>query len=168
MNRPQTGAGSKPANPLVRASIDALHIDYAHTIDDGRYEDWPKYFIDPCVYQIIPAGSYAQGHVAGFFYCRSQAMLKDRVLCLRETTIHEPQSYRHVINGARILDVDGDEYRTESNFLVVRTLRSGEMEVFAAGKYLDKIVFEDDEPRFREKLVLTDSPRIDMLLAMPL
>lgn len=164
----RSDAGLNPADPTVRALIDDLHVDYAHTIDDGRYEDWPDFFTDPCVYQIIPAESYAQGHVSGFFYCRSQAMLKDRILCLRETTIYEPQTYRHVINGTRVLAVDDDEYRTESNFLVVRTLRSGEMEVFAAGKYLDRIVFADDQLRFREKLVLTDSPRIDMLLAMPL
>lgn len=52
--------------------------------------------------------------------------------------------------------------------IVVRTLQAGEMGIFAAGVYLDTITFEPETPKFIEKIVVTDSPQIDMLLAGPL
>ena len=42
------------------------------------------------------------------------------------------------------------------------------MTIFAAGKYVDKVVVDDGALKFKEKLVLTDSARYDVLLAMPL
>jgi anthranilate 1,2-dioxygenase small subunit len=58
--------------------------------------------------------------------------------------------------------------RAEWGFAVVRTTSDGEMSIFAAGKYVDTIVFENGLARFSEKLVLTDSARIDVLIAAPL
>jgi anthranilate 1,2-dioxygenase small subunit len=52
--------------------------------------------------------------------------------------------------------------------MVVRTTQDGDMGIFAAGRYRDEIVFENGEPKFRDKLVLTDSSRVDTLIAMPL
>jgi len=53
--------------------------------------------------------------------------------------------------------------------VVVRTMRDGQMEIFAAGRYLDKL-HEDTTGtlRFAERLVICDSPRFDTLLAIPL
>jgi anthranilate 1,2-dioxygenase small subunit len=42
------------------------------------------------------------------------------------------------------------------------------MDLFATGRYLDALVEEDGALRFRERLVVCDSSRIDTLLAVPL
>ena len=152
----------------TRHQVEQLQIDYAYCIDSGHFEDWPEFFTDECVYQIISRDSYEQGHESGFYYCRSKNMLRDRVLALRETTIYEPQRYRHIIGGTRILESGDKRCRAESNLIVVRTLQAGEMGIFAAGAYLDTITFETGTPKFIEKVVVTDSPQIDMLLAGPL
>ena len=152
----------------ARLAIEELMREYAACIDDGRYEEWPAFFTDECRYLIIPRESHERGYVSGFYLCESKGMLADRILCLRETAIYEPQSYRHLIGGTRVLSVEGPTCRAETGFAVIRTTSDGEMSVFAAGKYVDTVVFDDGVPRFSEKLVLTDSTRIDVLIAAPL
>jgi anthranilate 1,2-dioxygenase small subunit len=156
------------ARTEARLRVEELMREYAACIDDGRYEAWPAFFTEECRYQIIPRESHERGYVSGFYLCESKGMLKDRVLCLRETAIYEPQSYRHLIGGTRVLEINGQTCRAETGFAVIRTSNEGEMSIFAAGKYIDTVVFEADAARFREKLALTDSTRIDVLLAAPI
>jgi len=152
----------------ARTAIEELMREYAACLDDGRYEEWPAFFTEACRYQILPAASHEQGHVSGFYLCESRGMLSDRILCLRGTAIYEPQRYRHLIGGTRVLEFEGRLCRAETSFAVIRTQREGGMALFAAGKYLDTVSFDEDRPRFAEKLVLTDSTRIDMLIAAPI
>jgi anthranilate 1,2-dioxygenase small subunit len=152
----------------ARLAIEELMREYAACIDDGRYEEWPEFFTDECRYQIIPRESHERGYVSGFYLCESKGMLKDRILCLRETAIYEPQSYRHLIGGTRVLDVDGRRCQAETPFAVIRTSHEGEMSLFAAGKYVDTVALDENGARFSEKLVLTDSTRVEILIAAPL
>jgi 3-phenylpropionate/cinnamic acid dioxygenase small subunit len=108
----------------------------------------PDFFTERCRYQIIPRASHERGYVSGFYLCESKGMLKDRILCLRETAIYEPQNYRHLIGGTRVLEIDGPDCRSETPFAVVRTTEK--MSLFAAGKYRDVLRFEDSKARFGE------------------
>ena len=47
-------------------------------------------------------------------------------------------------------------------------MRDGRMDLFATGRYLDTLVEETGSLKFRERLVVCDSSRIDTLLAIPL
>jgi anthranilate 1,2-dioxygenase small subunit len=67
-----------------------------------------------------------------------------------------------------VLESSSAGCRAETPFAVIRTTQDGAMSLFAAGKYVDDVVFEGDRALFREKLVLTDSTRIDILIAAPL
>ena len=91
-------------------------------------------------------------------------MLHDRVFALRNANIYERQSYRHIIGLPVILDTNS----AEAPFVVVRTMRDGAMEVFAAGRYLDKLRDDGGTLLLSERLVICDSPRFDTLLAIPL
>jgi hypothetical protein len=62
----------------------------------------------------------------------------------------------------------GDELSAETPFLVVRTMRDGRMDLFAAGVYLDRVRDDGGGLRFAERIVVCDSSRIDTLLAIPL
>ena len=95
-------------------------------------------------------------------------MLEDRVAALREANIFERQAYRHLVGlPARTGETDG-ALRAETPFLVVRIMRDGRMDLFATGRYLDVIVDEGHVLRFRARVVVCDSARIDTLLAIPL
>ena len=49
-----------------------------------------------------------------------------------------------------------------------RIMRDGAMDLFATGRYLDVLVEVGDALRFRERVVVCDSNRIDTLLAIPI
>jgi hypothetical protein len=50
----------------------------------------------------------------------------------------------------------------------VRIMHDGEMALFAAGRYLDRIALTSQPYRFIERLVVLDSQKIDTLLVIPL
>ena len=95
-------------------------------------------------------------------------MLKDRISALRTANIYEPHTYRHAVSAVKIL---GEEHRTsrvQSNFTVIRTMHAGDMSVFACGRYLDRIVDENDALTFAERLGILDSRRVDTLMVIPI
>lgn len=148
--------------------VSRLNADYARAIDDDRLEDWPEFFAEPCLYTITSADNHRRGMPVGVIYADSKGMLKDRVAALREANIYERQSYRHVVGLPAILGEQDGAVRSETPFLVVRIMRDGTMALFATGRYLDALVEEAGVLRFRERVVVCDSSRIDTLLAIPL
>jgi anthranilate 1,2-dioxygenase small subunit len=148
--------------------VSQLNADYARAIDDDRLEDWPDFFTDPCLYTITSADNHRQGLPAGIIYADSRGMLKDRVAAIREANVYERQAYRHVVGLPAILGEREGTARTETPFIVVRIMRDGTMGLFATGRYVDVLVEEAGTLRFRERVVVCDSSRIDTLLAIPL
>jgi anthranilate 1,2-dioxygenase small subunit len=156
-----------PISEALRLRLEALQRDYVACLDDGRLDDWPEFFTDDCTYQIISRDSHARGEVAGFWFCDSKGMLRDRILYLRESSIRGLGVTRHILGGTRLLAWENDVVRSETSYLVVRTSREGEPQLFATGRYLDTVDIQGSVARFKEKLVLTDSSRIDMAIAAP-
>jgi 3-phenylpropionate/cinnamic acid dioxygenase small subunit len=148
--------------------VSRLNAEYARAIDDDRLEDWPAFFTDPCLYSITSADNHRRGMPVGVIYADSKGMLKDRVAALREANIYERQAYRHVVGLPAIVGERDGAVRAETPFLVVRIMRDGTMALFATGRYLDALVEEAGTLRFRERVVVCDSSRIDTLLAIPL
>jgi 3-phenylpropionate/cinnamic acid dioxygenase small subunit len=153
---------------MLAERVSQLNAEYARAIDDDRLESWPDFFTDPCVYKITSADNYRRGLPAGLVYADSRGMLKDRVTALREANIYERQAYRHLVGLPALRAVAGDTVQAETPFLVVRVMRDGTMDLFATGRYVDTIVEEGGTLRFRERLVVCDSSRVDTLLAIPL
>jgi 3-phenylpropionate/cinnamic acid dioxygenase small subunit len=145
-----------------------LNADYARALDDDRLEDWPGFFVRDCLYKITSVDNHRLGMEAGLIYADSNDMLRDRVAALREANIYERQAYRHLVGMPALLGEAGGAIRAETPFLVVRIMRDGTMDLFATGRYLDLLVEEEGALRFRERVVVCDSSRIDTLLAIPL
>lgn len=148
--------------------VSQLNADYARAIDDDRLEDWPRFFVERCLYKITSADNHRKGLPAGVVYADSRGMLDDRVAALRDANIYERQTYRHLVGLPAILGEEEGGVRTETPFLVVRIMRNGTMDLFATGRYLDVLVEDEGALRFRERIVVCDSGRIDTLLAIPL
>ena len=145
-----------------------LNAEYARAIDDDRLEAWPDFFVDPCLYTITSADNHRRGLPAGLVYADSKGMLRDRVTALRQANIYERQSYRHLVGLPAVLEERDGLTRAETPFLVVRVMRDGRMDLFTTGRYVDRIVDDAGTLRFRERVVVCDSGRIDTLLAIPL
>lgn len=148
--------------------VSQLNADYARAIDDDRLEDWPRFFVERCLYKITSADNHRKGLPAGIVYADSRGMLQDRIAALRDANVYERQTYRHLVGLPAILGEAEGAIRVETPFLVVRIMRDGTMDLFATGRYLDVLVEDQGALRFRERVVVCDSGRIDTLLAIPL
>ena len=117
----------------------ALNTEYAACIDADRLEDWPALFLEACLYKITTADNQRRGYAAGIIYA-DFAGDADRTAsprCARPTST----SARAIATSSacrRCAPGDGD-ITAETPFLVVRTMRDGRMDLFAAGVYLDRV-----------------------------
>jgi 3-phenylpropionate/cinnamic acid dioxygenase small subunit len=158
---------ARPDGTLLQ--IAALNGACAAALDSGRLEDWPAFFLANCLYKVTTADNHDKGYQAGLIYADSRAMLTDRIAALREANIYERQRYRHILGLPSIVAEADETTATETSFLVVRTMRDGQMMIFAAGVYLDKLRRDESGAwRYAERIVVCDSQRFDTLLAIPL
>lgn len=152
----------------LRQRLDDLQTDYAHAVDDDDLEAWPEFFRADSVYKIVTRENHLAGLPMGILYCNSQGMMRDRVMALRTANIFEPHTHSHLLSRSRYAAGDNGEVTGRTNFQVVRTMEHGQMDLFAVGKYLDRIDISGDAPRFKERLVVLESRQIDVLLCYPL
>jgi 3-phenylpropionate/cinnamic acid dioxygenase small subunit len=154
---------------FTQERLTALNAAYARCIDNDRLEQWPDFFLDRCLYLITTADNHAAGMQAGIVYADTRAMLADRVLALRDANVYEQQRYRHIVGAPFVLEQNGDSATVESPFLVARIMRDGATDVFATGRYLDRIVQGPEGTlQFAERVAVCDSSNIDTLLVIPL
>jgi anthranilate 1,2-dioxygenase small subunit len=152
----------------IQAGIEELIHAYVQCIDDNRLEEWPEFFAEDCLYQIISRENYERNLPASIIYCDSKGMLKDRVTAHRQANIFEAHVYRHLVSSIRIVDWVEDTYTVHTNYSVFQTRLNGYSEVYNVGKYVDTVVFEDGQAKFKEKKVVYDSLVIPTLLVTPI
>jgi anthranilate 1,2-dioxygenase small subunit len=151
-----------------RLELEQLYTDYVHCLDTDELERWPDFFTEDCFYRVTSAENFEAGMPLGLIHATSRNMLKDRVSALREGNIYEPQRYRHLVSSIKIVEDREEALDLAANFLVVRTTQEGDMMVFAAGRYVDRVVRDGGDWKFARKEVVLDSRQIDTLLAIPI
>src|SRR3984957_18086779 len=135
--RPQCApSGKRGARIWTFSAMDAaalfeiatLNARCAAVLDTDLLEQWPAFFHEQCLYKVTPADNHARGYQAGIIYADTQAMLIDRVSALREANIYERQRYRHILGLPLIAPQADGSVTAEASFLVVRTMRGGQMD----------------------------------------
>lgn len=154
-------------NDLISLISDLME-DYARAIDRDELERWPDFFEEKCTYKVTSVDNEAAGYPFGVLFADSRGMLADRVKSLREANIYEGQRYRHIIGRPFIQDSSSETVKAETSFLVMRTMRTGEMALFATGIYRDTFRVTAGRASIVERIVVCDSSRVDTLLALPL
>ncbi len=152
----------------VRLGVHDLIAAYSDCIDDDRLEEWPDFFVDKCHYLITSRESHEAGYRHGIIYAASRGMLLDRVTSLRRVLMYEKHRYRHIVGQTRVSKIADGVAEAHSNFITVRIMHDGETNLFAVGRYLDRIDISTTPFRFVERLVILDSQKIDTLLVIPL
>ena len=156
-------------NGNIREQITDIEYAYVQCIDDDRLEEWPGFFVEDCVYHILPRENAEEGLPLGIFYCHNQAQLRDRVVILRKAAVFSLRYYRHLISNIRIVGERDGVHDVHANYVVHATdVLDGTTIIFSAGKYEDKVTFEGGAPRFVEKIVLADTYSIPSNLSAPL
>ncbi len=156
----------------LRDAIEELLHAYVHCIDDDRLEEWPDFFTEDCVYQIVPRENADQGLPIALMYCDSRGMLQDRVVAHRKANLFAPHGYRHLVSAIRVTSQEQGIISVRANYAVFRTamdpVHYGMTEVYSVGEYRDQVVLVNGVARFKEKTVIVDTSRIQSLLVTPL
>ena len=157
-----------PGEAALRNALRDLYDEVGDLLDDDRVESFPGYFVDDCLYRVTTRENYDQGLPGGLMYCDGIAMLRDRILAIRETQVYEPRSWRHFLSGVHVLGVEGDVVRARANFLVTEAMTDEEPRVFMVGRYLDTLIRRDGRLLFKEHVAVCDNHHVRRSLIMPL
>jgi anthranilate 1,2-dioxygenase small subunit len=162
-----TAVATAPVTTTRQEVEDLIHA-YVQCIDDDRLEEWPDFFTDDCLYKVIPRENADLGLPVAVMFCDSKGMLRDRIVALRKANIYAPHFYRHLVSNTRILSEQAGVITAQTNYGVFQTLLDGETRVYNTGKYVDKIVRVNGQLRFKEKLCVFDTYRIQTLMVTPI
>jgi salicylate 5-hydroxylase small subunit len=148
--------------------IQQLYSDYASAIDSGKWNLWPEFFTEKCIYKLQPRENYERGFPLATLFFSSKAMLKDRVFGITETIYHDPYYQRHVIGAPVIRKVEDDSICSEANYAVFRTKLDKQSTVFNVGRYIDTIVKTREGFKFSERICVYDSEMISNSIIYPI
>ena len=156
------------AQELERRVRDLLDR-YIRIIDDDRLEDWPGLFTATGVYEVTTRENHARGLPLALMSCHGRGMMQARVTGYRRINVFEPHRYHHQLSGLDCEQLRDGSIRAVCGFLVVRTMHTGAISIFASGVYQDLIVQDTEgELRFAQRKAITDSRQTDTLLVIPL
>ena len=160
------------AGPELRAEIEDLNARYAQTIDDDKIESWPDFFTADATYAIIPRENIELGYSIAIISCRNQAMMRDRVIAIRDASLFGPHRYRHIISRSLITIGDDGAVSAVTPFVVfqMRTdpIDFGKTETYALGEYRDEYRATPDGLRLGKRVAVLDNSTVRTLLATPL
>lgn len=149
-------------------AVTQLYADYAQAVDSGDWDLWPEFFVEDCLYKLIPRENYERGFPLSTLAFDSKGMLKDRVYGIRETLFHDPYYQRHVVGAPLIHKADAQRIESEANYAVFRTKLSQESTVFNVGRYIDVIVRTPEGLKFASRLCVYDSEMIPNSIIYPI
>jgi len=152
----------------LRFALEDLYADYAACLNEERFEEWPEFFTDPCLYKIVPRDNFERGLPLATWLCESKGYLADRVTAIRKTAVYAPRYVRRMVSGIRVIGWTGAVLEVRAGYLAVETLQDELTRVFNTGQYRDKLMVEDGRLKFREKLCIFDSLLVPNSLIYPL
>jgi 3-phenylpropionate/cinnamic acid dioxygenase small subunit len=152
----------------LRLELEALYADYTGCLDEERFEDWPDFFVEDCLYKIVPRENFERGLPLATWLSESKGYLLDRITGIRKTSVYAPRRIRRMVSGLRILGWTGDVLEVRASYAAFETLIDELTRVFNVGEYRDKIVVEGGALKFREKICVFDSQLVPNSLIYPL
>jgi len=152
----------------LRLELEALYADYTGCLDEERFEDWPDFFTDDCLYKIVPRENFERGLPLATWLCESRGYLLDRVTGIRKTSVYAPRRIRRIVSAIRIIGWQGDVLEARASYAAYETLIDELTRVFNVGEYRDRIVAAQGCLKFREKICVFDSQLVPNSLIYPL
>lgn len=145
-------------------ALHELYSDYAAALDARELQRWPDFFTEDAVYRLQSRENFDRGLPLATLAFESRGMLKDRVFGAAETIYHDPYVQRHITGLPRLLAREpspaGEVLVCEAPVLVVRTKRDAMPEILVVGRYLDRVVSQDDSLLLAQRLVIFDNDLI--------
>ena len=148
--------------------IQQLYAEYALAVDSGKWDQWPEFFTEQCVYKVQPRENFERGFPLATLALTSKGMLKDRVYGITETIYHDPYYQRHIVSAPVVRKVENGRIHSEANYAVFRTKYDKESTVFNVGRYIDTIVQSPEGFKFAERICVFDSEMIPNSIIYPI
>ena len=70
--KPQATAKTAVALRELHFELERLNTEYAYALDNERYDDFPEFFVEDCLYRVVPR----ENHVSVFRLRSSTAKAK--------------------------------------------------------------------------------------------
>lgn len=140
----------------VRFGIMDLYAAYTAALDEGRYKDWADCFTARAEYRLTTKENHERGLPIAIIYCDGKGMIEDRAFTTAETTISQPRALRHIVSGMSV-QADGDGNRVGADFLILQTMLDRMTEVVMSGRYIDRVVIDDERLLFESRVCVTDT-----------
>ena len=149
-------------------AIQQLYADYATALDSGKWDLWPDFFTEKCVYKLQPRENHERGFPLATLLLTSKGMLKDRVYGISETIFHDPYYQRHVVGTPIVRSSADGLIHSEANYAVFRTKLDKESTVYNVGRYIDTVVTTPDGLKFSKRVCVYDSEMIPNSIIYPI
>lgn len=149
---------------LYRRVVD-LHNRYAACLDDGDFGSWPEMFTDDGRYRVQSAENHEKGLLHAPIYCDGKGMMRDRVSAT-EVMVYEKRRQRRFVSAIRILEA-GDVIRSTANVMLTECFIDRDPVLALTGVFIDEIVEQSGELRFRDRLCVYDNYRVVQNLMFP-
>src|SRR5712691_2291544 len=152
----------------LRLELEELYAAYTACLDEERFEVWPEFFVEQCLYKFVPRENFERGLRLATWRLAGMGYLADRVTAIRKTAVYAPRYTRRMVSGLRVLGWKEGMLEVRANYVALETLQDELTRVFNTGQYRDKLVVEDDRLKFKEKLCIFDSLLVPNSLIYPL
>jgi len=151
-----------------RLAIEEFHAEYAAVLDEGRIEEWPRFFAEDALYRVTARENADRDLPVGLVYCEGRGMLVDRALAIAGTMMFEPRWLLHQMANVRVLALSGDRATSVSNYALFETLVDTKTSILQVGRYWDRFRREPDGALLlAERHAVYDSAVIDTALIYP-
>lgn len=152
----------------LRLDLEELYTEYVGCLNDERFEEWPDFFTEQCLYKIVPRENFERGLPLATWLSESKGYLKDRVTGIRQTLVYGPRHIRRSVAAIRIFGWKDGLLATRASYTAVETLPDQLTRIFNVGEYHDRIAVEAGRFKFAEKICVFDSVLIPNSLMYPL
>ena len=151
----------------LRERVVALYLDYAETLDDNKFEQWPDFFTEECLYKLQSRENFKLGLPLGVMHCESRGMLFDRVTGIRQTSMYVPRTVRRFVTNIRVKETGAAGIKARANFALHESLDDQPTQLFLSGEFFDTIVEENGVLKFKERLCIHDGTVIPLSVVYP-
>jgi 3-phenylpropionate/cinnamic acid dioxygenase small subunit len=146
---------------LGRDEVHDFYDDYFEALDDGRFEAWIDFFVEDCLYRIMPRENYEAGMGLCIMQGDSKAMLQDRVHVLTKTLVFSPRYCRRFYSGLRVVGEKDGAFLVRQNVQVIQTMINKPSHILACGVGHDRLVRDRSGAlKFAERTLVVDTEMV--------
>ena len=144
-----------------------FYARYAECLNDDEIEKWPDFFVEDCLYKLMPRANHDRGLPISIMLSESRGGLVDRVTAIRNTMVYAPRWTNLSISNPRIVSRSGDIVTTHNNFTVYHTSGDGVSMLLLVGRSFDKIEVTEDRMWLVERVAIYDTELLPATIIYP-